>query len=180
MLIVDAAKQIHLSAREIAALTYLSPAVGGACALRLVSGRFSVFALATFAGTFTHEFLHLVVGAITGAKPVSMDLFPRRGPTGRMVMGSVTFTNLRWFNALPSCIAPLLGFPLMGLVAWIRVQHGWGFAVTTGTDLIVWALLAPQFESCWPSSTDWRLTLISWPLYLAAGAAIWFFWIAHP
>ncbi|HIH2745481.1 TPA: hypothetical protein ACYLN4_001165 [Burkholderia lata] len=180
MPMVDVAAQLHLSDREIAALTYLIPAIGGAFALRLLSGRFSVFALATFAGTFTHEFLHLVVGAMTGAKPVSMDLFPQRGPTGRMVMGSVTFTNLRWFNALPACIAPILGLPLVGLVAWIRVQHGWSFAETSGTDLIRWALLAPQFGACWPSPTDWRLTLISWPLYLAAGAAVWFFWIAHP
>lgn len=173
-----AADSFGLTAGEVAVLTYLLPPAIGALMLRSLSGRIAVFALATLMGTMVHELLHAVVGALTGARPVSMNLFPRRSVDGRSyVMGSVTFENLTWYNAAPACLAPLLGLPLLVLVAWLRVSGGWHFEAL---DILLWAMLAPQFLTCWPSSADLRLSLLSWPVYLAAGAIAWFAWIPHP
>ncbi|BBQ03078.1 hypothetical protein BSFA1_82060 (plasmid) [Burkholderia sp. SFA1] len=173
-----AADNLGLTAIEAAMLTYLVPPAIAALMLRSLSGRIAVFALATLTGTMVHELLHAIVGALTGARPISMSLFPRRSADGRgYVMGSVTFENLTWYNAAPACLAPLLGLPLLAFVAWLRVNGGWHFEAL---DILLWALLAPQFLTCWPSSTDLRLSLLSWPIYLAAGAIAWFVWFPHP
>ncbi|WP_432263228.1 hypothetical protein [Cupriavidus sp. TMH.W2] len=168
---------VTLSADQAATLAYLGPPAVGALFLRAISGRFATFALATLVGTIVHETLHLVLGAMTGARPVSMNLFPRKSPDGRMVMGSVTFENLRWYNAAPACLAPLIGFPLMVWIAWLRAHEDWHFQLI---DLAIWGALAPQFISSWPSSTDLRLSLISWPIYLAAGIGAWVTWFPYP
>ncbi|WP_225934846.1 hypothetical protein [Cupriavidus sp. EM10] len=78
--------------------------------------------------------------------------------------GSVTFENLRWFNAAPTCLAPLLGLPVVWLIAKARVAEAWSFEQW---DLLIWAGLSAQLLSCWPSSTDLVQSLRSWPLYLA-------------
>lgn len=146
------------------ALAYLVPAVVGAFLIKAASGRTAVFSLCVLPGTFVHEFLHLVVGAVTGAKPVAMNLFPTRQEDGRISLGSVSFQNLRWFNAAPTCLAPMLALPGIWWVAKARVGETWSF---DQWDLLIWAGLSAQLLSCWPSSTDLVQSLRSWPLYLA-------------
>jgi hypothetical protein len=156
------------------ALLYLAPAAGGAIVMRMVSSRAWLYSLVSLTGTFVHELLHLLVGAATGARPVSMDLFPHKDADGRLVMGSVVFANLRWYNAAPSALAPLLGLPLMVLAAWLRVRHGWQFHPA---DIGIWFALAPQFDACRPSRTDLRLALMSWPLFVVLTALGWWLWL---
>lgn len=156
---------------------YLLPAVIGAIALRAISSRSAIFAIAVFLGVFVHEVMHLIVGTVSGASPVSMSLIPRKAADGRMIMGSVSFENLRWFNAAPTCLAPLLALPLVVWIAWLRVAGGWHFQLV---DLAIWGGLTPQFIGCWPSSTDLRLSLISWPIYVAAVVCLWAAWFPHP
>jgi hypothetical protein len=72
----------------------------------------------------------------------------------------VSFANLRWYNAAPAALAPLLVLGLPFAVAWWRTRHG---LVFEPLDLLLTLLLAPQFLSFWPSPVDWRLAARSWP-----------------
>lgn len=159
-----------------AVIHYLWPAAAAAVLLKRLSGRYLLFSLLSLPGTFVHEFLHLTVGTLTGAKPVAMDLFPRRDGDRGVVMGSVTFTNLRWFNAAPACLAPILGLPMIVGAAWLRVRGGWQFQ---WVDLAIWSALAPQFSASIPSRTDLRVSLISWPLYAVALGLCWYVLAPH-
>jgi hypothetical protein len=83
-------------------------------------------------------------------------------------------TRVRWFNAAPAALAPLLVLALPFAVAWWRTRPGWAFELA---DAGLAFALAPQFLSFWPSGADWRIALRSWPYgaLAAAGAALFQF-----
>ncbi|MFC0251697.1 hypothetical protein [Massilia consociata] len=162
-------------------LLYLVPSGALALLLWIASRAHPAFFVFTAAGTLCHELAHFSVGLLTNAEPVGMSVIPRRikrprGAAGKghnWELGSVTFANLRWYNAAPSALAPLLVLGLPFAVAWWRTRHGWVFEPL---DLLLALLLAPQFLSFWPSPVDWRLAARSWPwipLILAVLAIIW-------
>ncbi|MBK4737815.1 hypothetical protein [Noviherbaspirillum pedocola] len=130
-----------------------------------------LFSLLAFIGTFVHECLHLGVGGLLRAKPVGMSILPKPGAEGKIELGSVSFANITWYNALPLAIAPLLGLPLAAAIAYWRVQDGWAFQ---WLDVPLWIALASLLLGCWPSRTDWKISLKSWPIYL--GIAGFFAW----
>jgi hypothetical protein len=117
-------------------------------------------------GTLCHELAHFLVGLLTFARPASLSIVPRRAANGWQ-LGEVRLANARWYNAAPTALAPLLLVLLPWWIAVLRTRPGWHF---TPLDAGLAFLIAPQFLSCWPSATDWKLALRSWPL-LALGAA---------
>ncbi len=150
-------------------LLYLVPSAALALLLWIGSSAHPVFFLFTASGTLCHELAHFSVGLLTNAEPVGMSIFPRRikkprgggpGKGHNWELGSVSFANLRWYNAAPAALAPLLILALPFAVAWWRTRHGWVFEPV---DLLLAFLLAPQFLSFWPSPVDWRLAARSWP-----------------
>jgi hypothetical protein len=157
-------------------LLYLAPSVALAVLIRVLAGVHPVFFLFTLAGTLCHELAHYAVGLVTGAAPGALTIVPRR--VGRRVgqesgrqrwqLGSVALTRVRWYNAAPAALAPLLTLALPILVARWRTAPGWTFEPL---DVAIAFALAPQFLSCWPSAADWRIALRSWP-YLVAIAAV--------
>ena len=149
------------------ATLYLIPSLVIWLLLKRLSGRTVIYSILALPGTFLHELLHLIVGALTNARPISFSLLPRRDHAGRLILGSVGFANMRWYNALPTALAPLLGLYVMLLVAVYRVYNGYQFEIE---DIAIWCLLAPQFSSMWPSLTDWKVSLRSWPLYFTGMA----------
>lgn len=145
-------------------LLYLIPSAALALLLWIASGAHPFFFLFTAAGTLCHELAHFSVGLLTNAEPVGMSIFPRKirkpGKGHNWELGSVSFANLRWYNAAPAALAPLLILALPFGVAWWRTRHGWVFEPV---DLLLTFILAPQFLSFWPSPVDWRLAARSWP-----------------
>lgn len=149
-------------------LLYLLPSAALALLLWIASGAHPVFFLFTAAGTLCHELAHFSVGLLTNAEPVGLSVIPKRIKKARGAgsgahnweLGSVTFANLRWYNAAPSALAPLLVLALPFAVAWWRTRHG---LVFEPVDLALALFLAPQFLSFWPSPVDWRLAARSWP-----------------
>ncbi|UVW26924.1 hypothetical protein [Massilia sp. H6] len=153
-------------------LLYLAPSAALALLLWIASGAHPFFFVFTAAGTLCHELAHFSVGLLTNAEPVALSVWPRRikrssrgsrrGERGghNWELGSVSFANLRWYNAAPSALAPLTILALPFAVAWWRTRHGWVFEPF---DLLLAVLLAPQFLSFWPSPVDWRLAARSWP-----------------
>lgn len=157
---------------------YLIPSAALAVLLWIASGAHPAFFVFTAAGTLCHELAHFSVGLLTNAEPVGMNVFPRRikRPKGghNWELGSVTFANLRWYNAAPAALAPLLVLLVPLGVAWWRTRGGWTFEPV---DLAIMFFLAPQFLSFWPSPVDWKLAARSWPWapLLALALACWYF-----
>lgn len=174
--------------QALAIALYLVPVVALAWLLRIAVGVHPFFFLFTVAGTLCHELAHFFAGLVTNARPVGLTVVPRwigrgkRGSgNGHWELGSVTFANLRWYNAAPAALAPLLVLTLPLAVAWWRTRTMATGAVPYGvTDLALAFLLAPQLLSFWPSPVDWRLAGRSWPwlLIFAAGGLAWWGWRA--
>jgi hypothetical protein len=163
-----------LLCRHADTLLYLAPSAALAVLIWIASSAHPFFFLFTAAGTLCHELAHFSVGLLAGAEPTGLTIIPRR--VGRSwELGSVTFANLRWYNAAPAALAPLLVLLVPLAVAWWRTRGGWRF---DPLDLALMFLLAPQFLSFWPSPVDWRLAARSWPylLVMALGAVVLFYY----
>jgi hypothetical protein len=168
----------------LAMLLYLLPVAALALLMRLATGAHPIFFLFTVAGTLCHELAHFFAGLVTNARPVGLTVVPRwigrgkrNGPGGHWELGSVTFANLRWYNAAPAALAPLLVLAMPLAVAWWRTQAGSRY----GAPDLAWAfLLAPQLLSFWPSPVDWRLAARSWPwaVILVTAVLAWWAWRA--
>jgi hypothetical protein len=155
-------------------LLYLLPSLALAMLIWLATSAHPVFFLFSAVGTLCHELAHFSVGLLLGADPVGFSIIPRR--TGRTwELGSVSFANLRWYNAAPAALAPLLVLLVPLTVAWWRTRGAWTFGPV---DLGLTLLLAPQFLSFWPSPIDWRLAWRSWPYLVVAGAGA-LAWVAQ-
>lgn len=155
---------------------YLLPSAALALVIRLLAAAHPVFFLFTLAGTLCHELAHVLVGWITGAAPGAVTIIPRR--RGRhWELGSVTLNRVRWYNAAPAALAPLLIILIPLAVAWWRTAPGWRFH---GADILIAFLLAPQFLSFWPSAIDWRIAVRSWPYAFIIAPLAWLAWRAAP
>jgi len=160
---------------ELAAmLLYLAPSLALAFLLWIVTAAHPLFFIFSAVGTLCHELAHFSVGLLLGAEPVNFSIIPRR--TGRTwELGSVTFANLRWYNAAPAALAPFLVLLVPLAVAWWRTRGAWTFGPA---DLALTLLLAPQFLSFWPSPVDWKLAWRSWPwlviIFTSTALLYWF------
>ncbi|PWF47702.1 hypothetical protein [Massilia glaciei] len=150
-------------------LLYLLPSAGLALVIRALAGSHPFFFVFTVAGTVCHELAHFWVGWLTGARPSSLSVIPRRAGQ-HWQLGSVTLTRVRWYNAAPAALAPFLIIALPFAVAWWRTGPGWRFELA---DLAIALALAPQWLSFWPSGADWRVARRSWPLLLPLAGAGW-------
>lgn len=102
-------------------------------------------------GTAMHEVLHWIVGWITLARPISMQLVPKiQGD--RAVLGSVWFENVGWWNSVPVALAPLLGVPLAILFVAAMPPIGW-----TLTGVFTAWIAASVLSQSWPSREDWQI-----------------------
>jgi hypothetical protein len=150
-------------------LLYLVPSIALAVLIHVLTSTHPLFFVLNLPGTLCHELCHFCVGLVTGAAPSSLTIVPRR--TGRgWDLGSVTLMRVRWYNAAPAALAPVMLLAIPVAVAWYRTRPGWHFAPL---DLALAFLLAPQFLSFWPSASDWRLAMRSWPYLLLAGACLY-------
>jgi len=153
-------------------LLYLLPSLALALLIWIVTAAHPLFFIFSAAGTVCHELAHFSVGLLLGADPVGFSIVPRRRGRG-WELGSVTFANLRWYNAAPAALAPFLVLLLPLAVAWWRTRAPWTFGPA---DLALTLLLAPQFLSFWPSPVDWKLALRSWPWLLILTSSVLVYW----
>lgn len=158
-------------------LLYLLPSMALAAVIRVLASVHPFFFLFTLAGTVCHELAHVTVGFLTGARPGSFTVIPKR--KGRhWELGSVTLNRLRWYNAIPAALAPLVILLIPAAVALWRTRGGsWHFEPLDG--LLAFAL-APQFLSFWPSGDDWRIARHGWPLLLILAVLAWLTWHFWP
>lgn len=148
---------------------YLAPSLALAFLLRMLTHAHPVFFLFTLVGTFCHELAHLVAGRATNAQPSSFSVVPRR--TGNSwQLGAVTLSNVQWYNAAPTALAPLVLIAIPFAVAWMRTRGNWAYEPL---DLGLAFVLAPQFLSFWPSPDDWKIAVRSWPYLIIIGLTAW-------
>lgn len=154
---------------------YLLPSAALALVIRLLAATHPIFFLFTACGTMCHELAHFIAGLLTGAKPGAFTIIPQR--KGRhWELGSVTLNRVRWYNAAPTALAPLLIVFIPFGVAWWRTGTGnWRFEPM---DMLIAFALAPQFLSFWPSAIDWKIALRSWP-YLFGIALLAWWWLSR-
>ncbi|MBF0455002.1 MAG: hypothetical protein HQL72_09355 [Magnetococcales bacterium] len=130
---------------------------------RFLTGLFNLL------GTFFHELAHYMVGLLLGAKPSGFSLWPKPHREGGVVLGSVTFANLRFYNTLPTALAPLLLF-ILAYLANIRLfspQDESLFSYTLSLFIIVILL-----ENAIPSTTDIKVAFrdkLGLTLYVGGG-----------
>ena len=116
-------------------------------------------ALVNIPGTFLHEMAHFLVGFLLNAAPTGFTLFPKKRGEN-YVMGSVTFRNVQFYNAIPSSLAPLL------LLIIGYYFNRWFFSnieVTYLTYVLYVLLQTIIIENAVPSSTDFKVAF-SYPL----------------
>lgn len=101
-----------------------------------------------------HELSHALIGLVLNARPVTSSLFPQRLADGRYVLGSISFSNCRWYNAILTGLAPLLLlFPFFYAdVLWIRFMPA-GMA----GSLLTMAIKVFLIDNSIPSSTDFNV-----------------------
>lgn len=157
-------------------LLYLLPSALLAIVIRILASKHPIFFLFTVAGTVCHELAHYMMGLLSGASPGAVTIIPRRKGK-HWELGSVTLNRVRWYNAAPAALAPLLIILIPVTVAWWRTRPGWSFQPV---DIAIAFALAPQFLSFWPSRIDWKIALRSWPLLVILGPLAWLAWRFQP
>jgi hypothetical protein len=115
-------------------------------------------------GTVIHELLHAVIGFFLLAQPTNFSVWPERDGD-QMVLGSVGFCNLAWYNRLPVAMAPLLAIPIVFVATNMFV-----FSATVTGFVTVW-ILASMLSQSLPSGHDWNVGFSS-PTGIAAWAGV--------
>jgi len=132
------------------------------------------FSLLVLPGTLAHELCHLGVGWATNGRPVGFSILPKRRRDA-YELGSVSFSNLRWYNAFFIGSAPLLLLAGVWGLAWWRFQQGMAL---NWMNLAWLYLIANLLESSLPSGPDLRIAArspIGWLMLGGAlvGGALW-------
>lgn len=107
-------------------------------------------------GVFFHELAHAMVGFILRAKPDKFVIIPSSitNSNGKKmyVLGHVDCTNLRWYNAFPVSLAPII----LLCVAYGIEKYYWYFVPTQTLfyELLYVYLLITFILNAMPSSVD--------------------------
>lgn len=117
-------------------------------------------------GTVAHELCHYLVGLLLNARPTKVVLWPVR-IGNRLVLGEVSFSNLTWYNAALTGMAPLLLAPV-----------AWDLSKSTGSGwhniMMAW-FEAVLLTSAIPSGTDFRIAFkfTTPPVFLVGAGLFW-------
>lgn len=149
-------------------MLYLVPSIVMAAVFHRLAQRHSIFLLFYLTGTLLHEIAHLTAGILTHARPCGFSIIPRR-QGDQWILGSVSFNNIRWWNAIFVGLAPLLTVAVPILVAYWRTRSGLTFE---WLDAGLAAALAPVFLCFLPSRADLRIAAYSWPYLVLVGLYI--------
>ena len=149
--------------------------VGALVLIQLSRRWIGLYALLALPGTFLHELSHWLVGMLLGGQPTPPSIVPVRTERGWR-LGSVGLRRVRWFNALPIGLAPLLLAPL----AAFALVHAAAIDASQWLHWVALYVAAAAALSCLPSVADWKIVL-SRPfgllLYAAlAAAGGWLWW----
>lgn len=116
------------------------------------ASRGRLLALVSLPATIAHELAHWSVALLTGGRPSSLRLWPRKEGNS-MVLGEVTFTA-HWLFTGAVALAPLWVLsPLAWWLVWGAFDDGALYPALRGIAA------GYLFKGCIPSSQDWFLSL---------------------
>lgn len=133
---------------------------------RLLGGTWlwPLYALLRLPSTLLHELAHFLVGWLLFAKPTRISLWPQHNGTA-LQFGHVAFSHLRWYNAAPVYLAPLIN----AYVAYrLLIQTPFSF---DGAWVVGW-LAGCLVQGGMPSGSDWAgagRSLMAWAVLALAG-----------
>lgn len=132
-------------------------------------------ALVNIPGTIFHELAHFIIGMIFNARPVKISILPKKNPDGGYTIGSVSFANLTFYNAIPACLAPLLLLPFAYFVDKFLAPH----IIPTFLNYIIYVVLQTIIiENAIPSKKDLELAFskgVGVLLYTTIGVAVFLY-----
>ncbi|MBR2299043.1 MAG: hypothetical protein IJ870_00520 [Alphaproteobacteria bacterium] len=131
-------------------------------------------ALVNIFGTLLHEMSHFLVGLFLNAHPSRFDLFPKK-QGGGYVMGSVGFQNIRFYNAVPASLAPLL---LLVIGYYFNIWFFKNIHVNYLNYILYLFLQTIIIENAIPSSTDFKVAF-SYPFGVLFYAFIFVFSVIY-
>jgi hypothetical protein len=157
---------------------YLAVVIAFAALLHYLRRMPRFFSVLSLPGTLAHELLHLLLGILTLARPVKISLLPKFHRDGSATLGSVTFTHIRWYNALWVGLAPMLALPgAVGLVYYRSMQNA-----TPGFQELAWTYVAASLTySSLPSKADMAIVFskpVGLIIYIASGALLYWMRLA--
>lgn len=124
--------------------------------LKKVSKSNTFLLIFNFPGTVVHELSHFILGLIFLAKPKNYTLIPKKTENG-YVLGSVSFTNIRWYNAIPIGMSPLILLPLSLYLIFILININ-----MTNIEFFIYTyIISSILISSKPSTTDIYVALES-------------------
>lgn len=142
--------------------------VMGAIHRRISSSGSFVAVLYCLPFTVMHESAHFVVAYLTGGRPSSFSVWPRRAGGG-WLLGSVTAVPTL-LSAAPTALAPL-GWLVIGY----NVMHFWEYRPVWLPDYMVGVILYSCSAACTPSWQDVKIAIkhpISLLMWMAAAYVI--------
>lgn len=113
-----------------------------------------LLAIVNIFGTFLHELCHFIVGTITNARPIDFEILPKKTAPGLYTMGSVSFENIRFYNAVPAAMAPLL---LLPFGFWLNQNLGLLIEPSFKNYLLYILMQTIIIENAIPSRTDFKV-----------------------
>jgi hypothetical protein len=163
----------HLPSLRAQTVVYLGALAAALWLMNRARGSFWLLSLLALPGTFCHELCHWGIGTLLNGHPIHFTVIPQRREGG-YVLGSVSFVNLRWYNAFFIGMAPLLMLPL----AWLLFLWRLGGRPTLGwPEAAMVFLLANLLFGAAPSWQDLRIAAsspVGW--LLLAGGLVWGGW----
>jgi hypothetical protein len=132
----------------------------------------TVFALVAWPGTLAHELSHWALGAVLGGKPQSMTLWPKSLGNGSWQLGGVSFTNLKWWSAPWTAMAPMLLAPLSLVLAYSWAYPHWAAGDIPAAAVSLY-ICATILQASWPSAKDFE---VAFPGLVVIGAIVAIVW----
>ncbi|MBR1648311.1 MAG: hypothetical protein IJ689_01770 [Alphaproteobacteria bacterium] len=111
-------------------------------------------ALVNIPGTLLHELMHYCVGLVLNARPCNFTILPRRAADGSYVMGSVSFRNVTFYNAVPSALAPLF---LLAIGFYLNRYYLPRMPLTAVNYILYVLLQTILIENAMPSGADFKV-----------------------
>jgi len=136
---------------------------------------FVLYSIFTFPATFIHEISHLLMSFLLNGRPISIKLFPKRIEREDAVyyeLGSVTSTNITWYNSLFIGLSPFLLW-VGAYFLYISISG----SLISLENFIKIILIALLIEGGFPSIQDYLVAFSKGFVYIGILTAIIYF---HP
>jgi len=138
-----------------------------------IKTNFVLYSIFTFPATFIHEVSHLLMSLILNGQPISFKVFPKRIEKKDMVyyeLGSVTSTNITWYNSLFIGLSPFLLW-IGSYFLYISINGDLFTLMNIGKIILIALLL----EGGFPSIPDYKIAFSKSFVYVGIILAIIYF-----